>query len=129
MWLFYIDESGTGLNQKQTPFFSLTTVAVSAVHWNDLDAQLSALKRTLISWAKPEDVEIKGRDIRRGEKFFKPFDWNQRAQLFNDLAQLIADNPCQILSVRWISAICQRTLARNRIYIGWHSGAWLLVDA
>ena len=74
MWLFYIDESGTGLSQKQTPFFSSTTVAVSAVHWNDLDAQLSALKRKLISWAKPEDVEIKGRDIRRGEKFFKPFD-------------------------------------------------------
>jgi hypothetical protein len=98
--LFYIDESGTGLGDERTPFFVLTAAAIPAHDWQTVDGQIAALKRRLVGWAKPEDFEIKGRDLRRGEKFFKSLSWEQRAQGFRDIAQLIAHLPCQIFAVR-----------------------------
>jgi len=71
MLLFYIDESGTGLEDKQTPFFVLAAVAIPADQWQSVDSRTTTLKRRLVSWAKSEDFEIKGRDLRRGEKLFK----------------------------------------------------------
>jgi hypothetical protein len=68
MLLFYIDESGTGLKDTRTPFFVLAAVAIHVRDWQEVDSQIAGLKRRLISWAKPEDFEIKGRDMRRGEK-------------------------------------------------------------
>jgi hypothetical protein len=70
MFLFYIDESGTGLGDTRTPFFVLAAVAIRARDWQEVDSRVASLKRHLVSWAKPEDFEIKGRDMRRGEKFF-----------------------------------------------------------
>jgi hypothetical protein len=100
MILFYIDESGTGLDDKQTPFFVLSAVAIDAKDWITIDSRVTALKRRLVSWAKPEDFEIKGRDLRRGEKLFKSMAWPARARAINEVAQLMADAPCQIYAVQ-----------------------------
>ncbi|MFQ5859006.1 MAG: DUF3800 domain-containing protein [Anaerolineae bacterium] len=100
MILFYIDESGTGLGDKQTPFFVLAAVAIPVDQWQLVDAQITGLKRRLISWAKPEDFEIKGRDMRRGEKLFKGQDWGSRTRAIRDVAQLIADLPCRIITIQ-----------------------------
>jgi hypothetical protein len=54
----------------------------------------------LISWAKPEDWEIKGRNIRRGEEFFKSFSWEKRVSVFVELSSVLAELPCQIFAVR-----------------------------
>ncbi|OIO88080.1 MAG: hypothetical protein AUK03_16955 [Anaerolineae bacterium CG2_30_64_16] len=100
MLLFYIDESGTGLEDKQTPFFALAAVAIPADQWQSVDSRTTTLKRRLVSWAKPEDFEIKGRDLRRGEKLFKNLDWHTRLTAINDVAQLIADAPCRVFAVQ-----------------------------
>ncbi len=100
MILFYIDESGTGLRDKQTPFFVLAGVAIHVRDWQEVDSRVASIKRRLVSWAKPEDFEIKGRDMRRGEKFFKGQNWRTRIKAINDVAQLIAELPCRIFAVQ-----------------------------
>jgi hypothetical protein len=100
MLLFYIDESGTGLKDTRTPFFVLAAVAIHVRDWQAVDSQIASLKRRLISWAKPEDFEIKGRDMRRGEKLFRGQNWEARAQAIDDVAQLIADLPCQVFAIQ-----------------------------
>jgi len=100
MRLFYIDESGTGLGDKQSPYFSLSAFGIPVSEWHLVDEQIALLKRSLVNWAEPEDFEIKGRDLRRGEKFFKGLEWPSRVSAFHQIAQLIADFPCQIFTVQ-----------------------------
>lgn len=78
----------------------LASVAIPVDKWSLIDSETNALKRRLVPWAKPEDYEIKGRDMRRGEKFFRGQDWNSRARAINDVAQLIAEIPCQFFAVQ-----------------------------
>ncbi len=100
MWLFYIDESGTGLKDRQTPYFVLAATAIPANGWAEVDSRVAALKRRMISWAKPEDFEIKGRDIRRGEKLFRGQNWETRMAAFHAIGQLLNELPCHILAVQ-----------------------------
>lgn len=100
MILFYVDESGTGLKDRQSPYFVLSAIAIASQSSREVDAQVVAFKRRLVSWAKPEDFEIKGRDLRRGEKFFRGLDWEQRSLAIVAVAQLIAAADCHILSVQ-----------------------------
>ena len=100
MLLFYMDESGTGLKDTRTPFFVLAAVGIPAEKWQSMDSQIVSLKRRMVGWAKPEDFEIKGRDLRRGEKFFKNMDWQARVRAFHDVAQLIAELPCKVFAVQ-----------------------------
>ncbi|MBX3000927.1 MAG: DUF3800 domain-containing protein [Caldilineaceae bacterium] len=100
MLLFYIDESGTGLKDKQSPFFVLSATAIPTDVSREVDARVIALKRELVSWAKPEDFEIKGRDLRRGEKFFSNQPWEQRAEAILKVATLLAEVPCKMLAVQ-----------------------------
>lgn len=100
MILFYIDESGTGLKDQRTPYFILCAFSIAAHDWARMDGQVAALKRHLVSWAKPEDFEIKGRDMRRGEKFFRGQDWETRMDAFHRTADLVAGLPCRIFAVQ-----------------------------
>lgn len=100
MQIFYIDESGTGLGDERTHFFVLAAFAIHTHHWVQLDREVSALKRRLIGWAKPEDWEIKGRDIRRGEKLFQNQNWNKRADAFLQIANVLDKLPCQFFVVQ-----------------------------
>jgi len=100
MWLFYIDESGTGLKDSQSPYFVLAATAIPAESWAEVDSRVAALKRRMISWAKPEDFEIKGRDIRRGEKLFRGQNWETRMTAFQAIGQLLNELPCHILAVQ-----------------------------
>lgn len=100
MQFFYIDESGTGLGDERNNFFVLAAFAIDGRHWSQLDREISALKRRLISWAKPEDWEIKGRDIRRGEKLFQNIKWEKRAAAFTEIAGMLQKFPCQMFVVQ-----------------------------
>lgn len=100
MIYFYIDESGTGLSDERSAFFVLTAFSVLADHWQELDSEFAILKRRLVSWARPEDWEIKGRDMRRGDKFFKEQPWEKRAQAITEVAELLARTPCRIFAVQ-----------------------------
>jgi len=100
MILFYLDESGTGLGDERNNFFVLAAFCIQARDWVHLDREVAAIKRRLISWAKPEDWEIKGRDIRRGEKLFQNQHWTQRADAFVQIAELLDRLPCRLLAVQ-----------------------------
>lgn len=100
MILFYIDESGTGLGDKGSPFFVLSATGIPAQDWKTVDNQIVALKRRLVGWAKPEDFEIKGRDMRRGEKFFRRMNWPERVKAIQDVAEVIAALSCRIFAVQ-----------------------------
>jgi hypothetical protein len=100
MILFYIDESGTGLGDRGSPYFGLSATGIPAQDWKIVDSQVVALKRRLVSWAKPEDFEIKGRDMRRGDKFFKRMNWFERVKAIHDVADVIAALPCKIFAVQ-----------------------------
>ena len=100
MILFYIDESGTGLKDKRSSFFLLSAIAVKETDWRLLDTKIYDLKSDIIPWAKPEDFEIKGRDIRRGEKLFKKYNWIERVTTINKIANLIEELPCLIFAVK-----------------------------
>jgi Protein of unknown function (DUF3800) len=97
--LFYIDESGTGLKDKASMFFVLAAVGVEAVEASKVDHAVIALKRQLISWAKPEDFEIKGRAIRRGEGLFSSYRWEQRAEVILMIARAISTLNCNAVVV------------------------------
>lgn len=94
-----MDESGTGLKDKVTPFFILAALGIEATDSPAVDRAVTALKRRLIGWAKPEDFEIKGRDMRRGEKLFSRQRWEQRAEAIRAVAELIAKLPCRAFAV------------------------------
>jgi len=100
MILFYIDESGTGLKDQQSPYFVLACIAFPADDWHSVDSQVTTLKRQMISWANPEDFEIKGRDMRRGEKLFKGQKWSDRVKAMHSVAQLISNLPCDVFAVQ-----------------------------
>lgn len=100
MILFYIDESGTGLKDSQSPYFVLSAMSIPADIEQEMTARIVALKRDLVPWAKPEDFEIKGRDLRRGEMLFSSFDFEERVEAIFKVAGLIANLPCRILTVQ-----------------------------
>lgn len=100
MILFYVDESGTGLGNKDSFYFVLSATGIPAQEWETVDSQIAALKRRLVGWAKPEDFEIKGRDMRRGEKFFQRMDWPERISAMRGVADVIAALPCKIFAVQ-----------------------------
>lgn len=100
MIVFYIDESGTGLRQRNTPFFVLAAIGLPIDAWRLLDDGVAEIKKRLLSWAKPEDFELKGRDLRRGEKLFRGLSWQERAEGFQTIAQMVGSLPCRIFAVR-----------------------------
>ncbi len=100
MIFFYIDESGTGLKDKNGRYFILSAFATHAREWQRLDKEITILKRSIVSWAKPEDWEIKGRDLRRGDNIFKNYNWAQRSRAFVDIARYLQGFPCQLFSVQ-----------------------------
>lgn len=100
MILYYIDESGTGLKDRRSPYFILSAMAIPAELNPEVDRRVLELKRRLINWARPEDFEIKGRDLRRGDKLFSNQKWEQRAEAILLVADLLASLPIKVLAVQ-----------------------------
>jgi hypothetical protein len=99
--LFYVDESGTGFRDTgNSPFFVMAAFAIAASDAPTVDARVADLKRGLVHWAAPEDVEIKGRDIRRGDKLFKRLDWQARLGFMDAISSMVAALPCQVFAVQ-----------------------------
>jgi hypothetical protein len=109
MIFFYIDESGTSLNDPQSPYFVLAALALPADACRNLDTRVSHLKRELVSWAEPEDWEIKGRDMQRGQKFFKSVPWVERLSAIEGVARLIRELDAQTFAVQ----VDKREIARS----------------
>lgn len=100
MHLFYVDESGTGLKDWRSPFFVLAAFGLPAEAAASLDSAIAALKRRMVPWAPPEDFEIKGRDLRRGEKLLKGIAWEERVHMMASVAEFIAGLPCGVIVIQ-----------------------------
>lgn len=97
----YIDESGTGLRDRRSPFFVLAATCIPVAALETVDRQVNDFKRRLVSYAEPEDFEIKVRELRRGDKFFRGVSWELRQQAIDDLSALVAGLPCDIVAVQF----------------------------
>ena len=102
MIFFYIDESGTSFGDKRHPYFVLSAVAVDSKRWDSLNQFVHDLKSELVPWAKPEDWELKGRDLRHGgkESVFSNMNWPMRAPLFFQIAERMSTLELHLLAVR-----------------------------
>lgn len=100
MILFYVDESGTGAGDNQTNFFFLVSFAIPAQNCLHIDREFLSFKRSLFPSAKPEEWELKGRDIWQGIGKFKKIRWEYRIQVFLQLAEALSRLPCTIFAVQ-----------------------------
>jgi hypothetical protein len=98
--LFYVDEGGTGWNDRQTNFFFLASFAIHVQHWSQMDREFSALKKELFSGREPEEWELKGRDIWQGVGSFKNFPRGFRLRAFKEVSETMSQLPCHIFAVQ-----------------------------
>ena len=127
MIFFYIDESGTSLGRKsqQTNYFVLATISIDASDHQIVDEKINQFKRDVIPWAKPEDWEIKGRELLRGDGFFKSFNKPQRNKYIRKLAQLIIELPCYIIAVHIDKRILSQQIGNDEMY---RIALWKLIE-
>lgn len=97
---FFIDESGTGLRDRRSSQFVLAATGIPIEALTHVDEQVNRFKRQLVPFAEPEDYELKIRELRRGERFFRGVPWEARAQAIQRLAMLIGELPCEIIAVK-----------------------------
>lgn len=105
LWLFYVDESGTGLSaadkrvEGRQPYFVLAAVGMVASRWPEMEEAIYQLKKRHLPYLKPTDFELKGRDIRHGVGVFRRFSWHDRKALLNDVVDFVAELSCQVVAV------------------------------
>lgn len=128
MFLCYIDESGTGLKQQRTqPFFTLASVMVHTDDWHNLDEAVMKCKRQWVTWAEPEDFELKARDIRHGHGAFSGLEWEHRCEILIHLGELIGALPVDITAVVVDKRELPPTIeTEEQLYRG---AFWQLLDA
>lgn len=114
MILFYVDESGTGWNDRQTRYFILSSVAIEGAEWHMVEREITLFKRQIFSWAKPADWEIKGRDLRRGENFFAALSWVERLEIVKRFSHLVTELPCQFFSVQIDKSFLHRSVTDDQ---------------
>jgi hypothetical protein len=111
MKLFYVDESGTGLKNKNIPYFLLAALSIDMLHWHEMDKQISQLKRSIFPYMKPEDFEIKGSDIRQGKEVFKKLKWIDRVGILKNIAEVLNRMPCQVFAVSFNKLAMQNQIS------------------
>ena len=99
MFLFYVDESGTCSNDNQTNFFVLAAVAITDEHSSQIYRDISSLKQGILKKKKPEEWELKARDICQGLEYFKGWKWEARVRVFLEVSNTLNRLPCEIFAV------------------------------
>ena len=105
LWIFYVDESGTGLGaaekraESKQPYFVLAAAGMLASRWHEMDEAIYQLKKRHLPYLKPTDFELKGRDIRQGTGVFRQLSWSVREALFSDVVDFVAELPCKVVAV------------------------------
>ena len=131
-WLYYVDESGTGLSapEKRTetrqPYFVLAAVGMPAARWPEMNEAVSQLKKRHLGYLKPTDFELKARDIRQGAGVFQPLPWVTRKALFQDIVDFVAEFPCEVVAVRVDKRRLPPAMDATSLY---RMAFWRLLDA
>lgn len=97
----YIDDSGTNLGDKKFEYFVMGAFAIHSDHGHLIEERLNAFKMQLVTWAAPEDLELKGRWLQHGDQLFKKLnlDWPAKVKAFHDVTQIIDEIPCRVFVV------------------------------
>ena len=82
MFLFYIDESGTGAKDNGTNYFVLASIAIYEKDYSKNYEEISALKRSIVKTKEPEDWELKGNELCKGKELFKGWNFEDRVRTF-----------------------------------------------
>lgn len=107
--LFYVDEGGNGWKDGETDFFFLASFAIHVQQWSQMDREVSALKKDLLSRREPEDWELKGRDIWQCPGSFKNFKKEFRLRAFKEVSETMSQLPCHIFAVQVNKKIWRET--------------------
>ncbi len=99
MILHYTEESGTNLKDKQSDFFVLAALAISAHVVPSVDRAVVDFKRAQVSWAKAEDFELKATAIRHGHGIFSGRPPRANLGLLVELGKMIGQLPLEVLVV------------------------------
>ncbi|MEA5553074.1 DUF3800 domain-containing protein [Anabaena cylindrica UHCC 0172] len=110
MFLFYIDESGTGAKDNGTNYFVLASLAVYEKDYSKNYEQISLLKRSIIKTKEPEDWELKGNELCKGKELFKGWSLEARIRTFLSIAETLNQIPCHIFSI----VVNKKLLFENR---------------
>jgi hypothetical protein len=94
-----VDESGTGLSDKKLNYFILAGVAIHIDSCSEMYRSISSLKRNIFPYLKPEDWEIRGRNIRQGDDAFRRKTWEERIKIFEDIATTLSTHNYYLFSV------------------------------
>ncbi|NET73148.1 MAG: DUF3800 domain-containing protein [Sphaerospermopsis sp. SIO1G2] len=82
MYLFYIDESGSGATDDKTNYFILASIAIHETDYSKNYEKISQLKQSIIKKKEPEDWELKGHDLCKGKEIFRSWKFDARVRTF-----------------------------------------------
>lgn len=99
MFLFYIDESGTGSNDKETNYFVLASIAISENYSLGNYEEILSLKQNIVKGRDPEKWELKGHNLVQGKDVFKGWSSEARSRTFLKIAEKLNQLPCDIFAV------------------------------
>lgn len=99
MFLFYVDESGTCSNDNQTNFFVLAAIGIADEYSSQLNREIRSFKQAIFKTRKPEEWELKARDIYQGLGLFKGYKWDGRLRIFLESANILNQIPCHLFAV------------------------------
>jgi hypothetical protein len=99
MFLFYIDESGTGAKDNGTNYFVLASIAIYEKDYSKNYEEISALKRSIVKTKEPEDWELKGNELCKGKEIFKDWNFEARVRTFVTISETLNKIPCHISSI------------------------------
>ncbi len=109
MWLIYIDESGADWprnpeskkpGRSRGGFFVLAAVGLPARKWDEVEEQISRLKRQWVPFLQPPHLfELKGRELHQGSGPFASLNWDARMAIFQTMGDLMVEWDARIWTV------------------------------
>ncbi|MTJ55663.1 DUF3800 domain-containing protein [Anabaena sp. UHCC 0253] len=99
MYLFYIDESGTGSQDNNTNYFVFSSIAIHATDYKKSHEKIIQLKQNIIKEKKAEEWELKGNELCKGKAVFKNWQLEDRVRTFSSISETVNQLPFNIISI------------------------------
>lgn len=99
MYLFYIDESGSGAKDNKTNYFVLSSIAIHATDYKKSHEQIIQLKQNIIKNKKAEEWELKGNELCQGKEVFRNWSFEDRVHTFLTISETVNQLPFHIISI------------------------------
>jgi len=94
----YIDESGAAGFDPVQHFFVIAALIIKVDQCRMMQEKLTKLKQEYFPAIRPEDIEIKGRNIEQAKKFFKHISFETRQEIIKRLFELLFAHEISLLA-------------------------------